>query len=204
MISDPNRALILASRSASRRNLLTAAGLAFASVPAQVDETSAIEAMTAEGVAPRDVADALAEMKALKVAGAAPRDAIVLGADQVLDLDGRIFETPRTREEARAHLRALRGKRHALHSAACAAVNGAVVWRHVATARLTMRAFSDAFLDAYLDAAGEALTTTAGAYAVEGLGLHLFSRIEGEQSVILGLPMLELLQFLRDRGLAAA
>jgi septum formation protein len=195
---------ILASQSKARAALLTRAGLVFETRPVHADETALIESLGAEGASPREIADALAELKALKAASAAPRDMIVLGADQILDCDGRIFEKPGSPAAARAHLRALRGKRHTLHSAVAAAKNGAVIWRHIETARLTMRDFTDGFLDAYLAVEGEAASASCGGYRIEGPGLHLFARIDGEASTIQGLPLLPLLQFLRDQGVVAA
>lgn len=192
--------LRLASQSRSRAALLGRAGLVFETKPAPVDETETIRSMLAEGIAPRDIADALAELKARKGANGAPPEMLVIGADQVLACEGRILEKPATMEEARSHLRFLSGKRHELYSAVACAKAGEIVWRHVETARLTMRALSEAFLDAYLAEEGEILLGSCGAYRVEGAGLHLFTRIEGEASVIQGLPMLALLQFLRDRG----
>jgi septum formation protein len=125
----------------------------------------------------------------------------VIGCDQLLVCEGRPFDKPESLDAARAHLRALRGKRHDLVTATVAYRGGERVWGDVTVPRLTMRDFSDAFLEAYLTAEGEAVCASVGAYRVEGLGVHLFSRIEGEHSAILGLPMVPLLSFLRVHGL---
>jgi septum formation protein len=200
MISDLSRPLILASSSASRAAILRAAGLRFEAVPARIDETALIESLTAEGVKPRDIADALAEAKTLKVAASTPPGALVVGADQLLVCDGRIFEKPRDRAEAEAHLAFLGGKTHELVGAVCGAVNGAIVWRHVATARLTMRSMDARFISDYLDSAGAAVMNSVGCYQLEGLGVHLMSRIDGDYFAILGLPLLAVLDFLRTQG----
>lgn len=190
--------LTLASTSSTRAALLTAAGLTFDIVPPRVDEDAIKHALRAESAPPRDIADALAEVKAVRVS--ARRPGLVLGADQVLSCDGRLHDKPRDRAEARDQLRALAGRRHHLFSAAVIADAGAPVWRHVGIAHLTMRPFSEDFLDDYLDRLGDTVTGTVGAYQLEGLGAQLFSRIEGDHFTILGLPLLELLGFLRARG----
>jgi len=200
MISDLSRPLVLASSSASRAAILRAAGLAFDSVPARVDETALIESLTADGAKPRDIADALAEAKTIKVAATAPPGAIVIGADQLLVCDDRIFEKPRDRAEAAGHLAFLQGKTHHLVGAVCGAVDGTVVWRHVATARLVMRSMDERFISDYLDAAGPDVMTSVGCYQLEGLGVHLMSRIDGDYFAILGLPLLAVLDFLRTHG----
>lgn len=192
--------VILASASAARRALLEAAGLEIEAMPAAIDEAAIKAAMLAEGARPRDIADKLAETKALKVSGRHP-DRPVLGADQVLEADGRILDKPADRDAARAQLQELRGKDHVLISAAVVAIGGAPVWRHAATARLTMRAFSDRFLDRYLDAEGDLVLHSVGGYRLEGRGVQLFSRIQGDYFTILGLPLLETLDFLRIHGL---
>ncbi len=194
-----NRAIVLASASLSRRRLFEAAGIPVAIEAANIDETELKRSMAADHVPPRDMADFLAELKAQKVSQRW-RGALVIGADQVLVLNDMVFDKPADMDHARAHLQALRGRRHELISAVVISENGAPVWRHVATAKLEMRAFSDDFLDAYLAAAGPVVLSSVGAYQVEGLGLQLFSRIEGDHSTILGLPMLAVLDYLRVRG----
>ncbi len=192
-------ALVLASTSATRAELLARAGIAVVRVAPRVDEEEAKAALRAEGASPRDQADALAEMKALRISARLP-GALVIGADQVLDLGGEAFDKPQSLEEARAQLLRLRGARHHLYSAAVVARDGAPVWRQIARASLTMRDFSEAFLDRYIEEEGEALLSTVGAYRVEARGVQLFSRIEGDWFAILGLPLLELAAWLRVTG----
>lgn len=195
--------LILASSSSTRQRLLRAAGVAFSTEAAAVDETAVLESLAAAKVRGRDAADLLAELKALKVSGRRA-GAFVIGADQVLTCNGRFFSKPETVAAARAQLLQLSGKTHVLSSAVCVACDGAIVWRDVQEARLTMRALSDAFLDAYLAQAGADILGSVGAYHVEGLGIQLFSRIDGDTFTILGLPLLPLLDFLRTHGMVRA
>lgn len=200
MISDLQRPLVLASSSPSRAAILRAAGLAFTAIPARIDETALIESLEAEGAKPRDIADALAEAKTLKVAAQVPLPGLVIGADQLLVCEGRIFEKPRDRAEAEAHLTFLQGKTHELIGGICGAAGGAVIWRHVSVARLTLRKMDVAAIRDYLTAAGPDVLGSVGCYHLEGLGVHLMSRIDGDYTSILGLPILPVLDFLRTQG----
>lgn len=194
--------LILASTSPTRLQMLRAAGLAVEAVAPRVDEATIRDALTAEGAHPRDIADALAEMKARKVAEKRP-EAIVLGCDQVLALDRETFAKAETPEEARDQLRRLRGRSHKLHSAVVAYRNAEPVWRHVAEARLTMHAFSDAYLDDYLTRNWDSIRHSVGCYKVEEEGVRLFSAISGDHFTILGLPLLPLLAWAGTQGMIA-
>ena len=196
--------LVLASSSATRRALLTRAGLAFEALPAAVDEAALKEACQAATIPAEDAAIILAEAKAERIARRVP-DALVIGGDQLLvckmeDGTERWFDKPADMAAARAQLQALRGKTHRLVTATVAWRNGARIWQDVTTPRMTMRNFSDAFLDTYLAAEGEVLLGSVGAYRLEAMGVHLFSRVEGEHSAILGLPLIPLLGFLRGHG----
>lgn len=188
--------LILASGSAVRRRLLEAAGVAFSVKPAGVDEPGVISAMIAGQATPRRMADHLAELKALRVSQS-DGTALVLGADQVLALEGEIFMKPAGTAGAREHLRKLRGRTHELITASVLARGGTPVWRHVTVNRLTMRRFTDEFLEDYLAQAGEGIRSSVGAYLLEERGAQLFSRIDGDYFSILGLPLLPLLEALR-------
>lgn len=194
--------LVLASGSAARAALLRGARVPFDVLPARVDEAAVKRAMLAEGAPPRDIADALAELKARRAAGRLP-GALVLGADQVLSAGEAVFDKPADLVEAREQLRALRGRAHQLHTAAVVYEDGQPVWRHVGRAQLTMRAFGEAFLEGYIAEMGEALLETVGCYRIEDGGAPLFSRIEGDLYTIMGLPLLELLAFLRTRRVVA-
>jgi septum formation protein len=192
--------LVLASRSAVRRTLLEAAGVPVETCPADIDERG-VEA-GAPLQAPVAIAALLAREKAAVIAGR-NRGRLVLGADQTLSLDGRRFTKPADRAAARAQLRALSGRTHELYSAIAFVQDGVVLFEHVGVARLTMRAVSDRFLDDYLDAAGEAATASVGAYQLEGFGIQLFERLDGDYFTVLGLPLLTALNFLRRHGCLA-
>ncbi len=203
MLQRPTPRLILASASASRRAVLQAAGLTFTIQPAHIDEADVKRTAKADGASAEAAALLLAELKARRVALRDP-EALVIGADQILVCGDEWFDKPGDSAAAAAQLRALRGRTHALATAVLCQQDGQRVWHHVANPRLTMRRFSDAFLDAYLAAEGDEVTTTVGAYRLEGRGVHLFERVEGEHAAILGLPLLELLGFLRQRGVLMA
>jgi len=195
--------LLLASQSAARRQMLTAAGVAFESVPAPLDEEEAKAGLAAAGFEPRDTAEMLAELKAKSVAPAA--DLLVIGADQVLELDdGTMLSKPGSRDEALAQLRLLSGGTHYLHSAAVVVEGGERVWGETETVAMDVRKLSEEFLQAYLDAEYEAVRFSVGAYRIEGMGAQLFEEVEGSHFAILGLPLLPLLHYLRERGVLAS
>lgn len=187
--------IILASKSASRRAMLDAAGVPFEAVPAAVDER-AVEAALGNAPAP-DIALALAEAKALAVS--AP-DRLVLGSDSLVVVDGRRFDKPASREDAADHLRYFSGKAMELHSAAALVRDGVVVWRHAALARLQVRALSEEFIAAYLGAEWPEVSHCVGVFRIEGPGVQLFDAIVGDQFTVLGMPLLPLLGALRDLG----
>lgn len=192
--------LLLASQSAARRQMLAQAGVAFETVAATLDEEEAKAGLQAAGFEPRDLAEMLAEMKAKSALAAA--DALVIGADQVLELDdGTMLSKPGSRDEALAQLRLLSGGTHYLHSAAVVVEAGERVWGETETVAMDVRPLSDAFLQAYLNAEYEAVRWNVGAYRIEGLGAQLFEEVEGSHFAILGLPLLPLLYYLRERGL---
>ncbi|GAB4260064.1 MAG: Maf family protein [Pararhodobacter sp.] len=174
------------------------AGLEFEIAIPRIDEQGLRESLLAEGATARDIADALAEYKTRRIAQRQP-DALVLGCDQILECDGALLAKPTSLDDARSQLRSLRGKTHRLHTAAVLYDRQEPVWRHVSTPRLTMRAFSDAFLDSYLQSEWEAIRHCVGCYRIEGPGVRLFSRIEGDLFAIQGLPLLELLEILVTR-----
>jgi septum formation protein len=192
--------LMLASRSAVRRILLEAAGIPVEICPADIDERG-VEA-GAPLQAPVAIAALLAREKASVIAGH-NRGRLILGADQTLSLDGRRFAKPADRTAARAQLRALSGRTHELYSAIAFVQDGTVLFEYVGVARLTMRVVSDPFLDDYLDAVGEAATASVGAYQLEGLGIQLFERLDGDYFTVLGLPLTTALDFLRRHGCLA-
>jgi len=192
--------LILASQSSARKMLLANAGLEFEAMTADVDERGIQTASRLSN--PREIGLLLAREKAKAVSVHRP-GCYVIGADQTLALGDRLFNKPAGRAQALAQLRDLAGNCHELNSAVAVARDGDVVFEDVSVARMTMRAMTEAELSAYLDAAGDAVTTSVGAYQLEGLGIHLFERIEGDHFTILGLPLLPLLAFLRSRQLIA-
>ena len=190
--------LILASQSRARQVLLTNAGINFEAVTAEIDERAVQHASGLS--APGEIASLLARAKALSVA-ARLAGKFVIGADQTLALGERLFSKPAGRAQAAEQLRALAGRRHELHSAVAVARDGKILFEAAAIATMTMRRLGEAEIDAYLDEAGDAVTSSVGAYQLEGLGVHLFDGIEGDHFTILGLPLLPLLAFLRSRQL---
>lgn len=192
-------ALILASASPVRARLLADAGVAFDVMAANVDEDSVKESMLSDGANPADVATALAELKAVKISARRP-DALVLAADQVLELDGALLSKPADLGAARVHLERLSGRSHRLISALNIAAAGGSVWRHRDQAVLTVRTLSDGFIDSYLETVGDTALSSVGCYQLEGVGAQLFSCIEGDYFTVLGLPLLPVLDYLRSRG----
>lgn len=195
--------LVLASGSETRARLLRNAGVRFEVVPARVDEEAMKAALLAEAAAPRDIADALAEMKARRVGDKRP-ESLVLGADQVLEIDRQLLSKPESPEDAKAQIRSLSGRTHRLLSAAVLYEDGKPVWRHVGVARLTMRDISDAYLDDYVARNWDEIRHSVGGYQIEAEGVRLFSRIEGDTFTVQGLPLLELLSYLALRGIVPA
>ena len=192
--------IVLASQSTSRRALLSAAGVPFEALSPGVDEEAAKEALRADGLDARALADALAELKALRVSRRVP-GGLVLGCDQTLSLDdGSMIDKAVDREDAARILRLLSGRVHHLHSAAVMVLNGEPIWRHIERVRMAVRPLSDAFIDAYLDQDWDQCQWCVGCYRIEGPGAQLFAKVEGSQFAIQGLPLLPLLDFLRIRG----
>lgn len=194
--------LVLASASAIRATLLRNAGLEFSICPAAIDERAVRQALAAAEPQPSDVAEVLARAKAEAISAQEP-GAVVIGADQVLAFEGEILSKPSDMAEARATLLRLQGRTHSLHSGVCLARAGDTVWSHTSTAVLTMRPLTPQFVGRYLAAAGEAALTSVGAYQLEAVGVHLFSKVEGDYFAILGLPLLPLLDALRRLGVVA-
>ncbi len=199
MAMDAHSKVVLASRSPTRAALLRNAGVVFEVDAAGVDETEVKAALKAENAPSREIALTLAELKARGVSRRRP-GALVIGADQLLDCEGRLFDKPGDMAAARRDLLLLRGRTHSQISAVCVVLDEATIWRHADVARLVVRPFSDAFLESYLAAAGDEIRGCVGAYRLEGLGAQLFSRIEGDYFTVLGLPLLPLLAFLREHG----
>lgn len=196
------RPLLLASASEIRLQLLRNAGLEVTAAPARVDEGAIRQALEAEGATPRDIADALAEVKARKLADKNP-NALVLGCDQVLAFKGKVFAKPASPDDARAQLTMLRGQTHQLLSALVLYDGAKPIWRHVGQARLTMLPVSDVYIDGYLSRNWDSARHSVGAYKLEEEGVRLFSAIEGDYFTILGLPLLPLLGYLGQRGFIA-
>ncbi|MCW1955771.1 MAG: Maf family protein [Roseobacter sp.] len=193
------RQIVLASGSAIRRQMLLNAGIAHeVSVP-RVDEDMIKMSLVAEHATPRDIADTLAEAKARKIGGKHP-DKLVIGCDQVLDSDGKILSKPQTPEEAKAQIKALRTKRHSLLSAVVIYHQLEPIWRHVGQVRLYMRDISDSYLEEYVDRNWPSLQSSVGGYKLEEEGVRLFSRIEGDYFTILGLPLVEMINYLTVSG----
>ncbi|MSO64686.1 MAG: septum formation protein Maf [Alphaproteobacteria bacterium] len=196
-------AIVLASASESRLRVLRSAGVTVVVDPAAIDEETVKESMFAEKSAAEDVTQALADLKVRRTSSRHP-GSLVVGADQMLFCAGRWFDKPTNRATASAQLAALAGRTHHLITAACAARDGTILWRHVARAALTMRSFSPAFLERYLDDEGDAVLMSVGSYRLEGRGAQLFSDVKGDFFTILGLPLLPLLEFLRAQKILLA
>ena len=191
--------VVLASASSARRALLEAAGVAFVVKPAGIDERAVEVPLIAGGASPADLASALADEKALAVSRE-DGGALVIGADQTLDVDGTRWTKPANLAEAREQLARLSGREHRLHSAVAIARGGTLLWRHREEARLTLRPLTAAEIDAYLGEVGEAALASVGAYQIEGPAIRLFEKIDGDYFAILGLPLLPLLRYLRGEG----
>lgn len=187
--------LVLASASAARRAMLEKAGLDFTAIPADIDEST-------KNGDPETAAIKLAQQKALHISANNP-EKIVIGSDQILSLDNKIFSKAKDEQQAREKLLALKGKAHTLYSAVSIAVNGNTEWSHSDRANLYMKDFSVTFLDSYIEKAGPELTSCVGAYALEGIGINLFEKIEGDYFTILGMPLLPLLSYLETKGIGA-
>ena len=191
--------IILASQSEIRAMLLRNAGIEFNLMPARIDEDAVVKSLIDEAASPRDIADTLAELKSAKISSKRP-GAIVIGCDQVLDLGGEILMKPTDEDNAKAQLRRMRGKTHKLLSAVVLYQSGEPLWRHVGQVRLTMHEISDSWLDEYVTRNWQSIRHSVGAYKLEEEGSRLFSRVKGDYFTVLGLPLLDLLSYLRLRG----
>lgn len=191
--------IILASGSQARKSMLENAGVSFRAEVSRVDEDAIKQALLAENAKPGDVADTLAEYKAARLAIKYPSD-LVIGSDQVLECEGKLFDKAKSLDEAEAKLKILRGKVHQLHSAAVIFEDGKPVWRTLSRAQLFMRNFSDAFLQEYLERHGTDVLQSVGCYFLEAEGAQLFTRVQGDYFTVLGFPLLDVLGFLRSRG----
>lgn len=196
--------LILASQSTSRRKMLTAAEVPFEAMSPGVDEDAAKTALRADGISARDLADALAELKALRLSQRMP-GVLILGCDSTVALDdGTMIDKAPDQATLARQLRRMAGTTHNLYSAAVIAENGRAVWRHVDRAKMTMRPMTDDFIATYLEAEGDDLLGCVGGYRIEGRGAQLFAKVDGSQFTIMGLPLLQLLDYLRVRGVMAS
>lgn len=202
-MASTSKRLVLASASTARASLLQAAGVEFTVSAADIDEAAIKAEAVRRGDSPDRCATRLAEAKALRISER-DVDAMVVGADQLLVVGDQWFDKPVGMIEAAEQLRHLRGRTHTLVTVCCAARRGAIIWHAASSPRLTMRRFSEDFLRGYLAAEGEALLGSVGAYRLEGRGAQLFERIEGDHFAVLGLPLIELLAFLRERGVVGA
>jgi septum formation protein len=195
----PDQKIVLASASPFRKKMLEDAGVDVEAVPAEIDERAVDAALEGTGATPEDVAQVLAEAKALDVAARRPA-ALVIGCDQTLSLGAEILHKPRDMEEARRRLLALSGRTHRLNSAVALVRDGDTIWRHVAIAEMTMRRLDPAFVGRHMARVGDRVLQSVGAYQIEGEGIQLFERIEGDHFTIVGLPLMPLLSALRELG----
>lgn len=196
-------ALVLASASKARSQMLRNAGIEFAVQPARVDEAAIKEGMQADGAPPVDAAQALADLKAMRILPD-DVDTLVIGADQILECEGVWFDKPESLEDAQNQLKTLAGRTHHLHTAASVVKEGAVIWREATNVSLTMHALTTSFITDYLEAEGDTVLQSVGAYQIEGRGAQLFAGLRGDFFSVLGLPLLPLLSFLRNHGVVPA